>query len=99
MSETDSVQRKPRLWLRILTVLIGVIAIAGTLGYIKYTQILEQIAMGSMEQPPTSVTVAEAMEQIDAAADPFKVVEADGTVIGAVDAPAAISVMIGRSTK
>jgi glycine betaine/proline transport system ATP-binding protein len=48
---------------------------------------------------PARMTVAEAMEQIDAAADPFKVVEADGTVIGAVDAPAAISVMIGRTAK
>ncbi len=48
---------------------------------------------------PARMTVAEAMEQIDAAADPFKVVETDGTVIGAVDAQTAISVMIGRSTK
>jgi glycine betaine/proline transport system ATP-binding protein len=45
------------------------------------------------------MTVAEAMEQIDAAAHPFKVVEADGTVIGAVDAQTAISVMIGRNAK
>ncbi|UWR10443.1 quaternary amine ABC transporter ATP-binding protein [Sulfitobacter mediterraneus] len=48
---------------------------------------------------PARMTVAEAMEQIDAAAHPFKVVEADGEVIGAVDAQTAISVMIGRSTK
>ena len=47
---------------------------------------------------PARMTVAEAMEQIDAAAHPFKVVEADGEVIGAVDAQTAISVMIGRST-
>ncbi|MBM1634569.1 betaine/proline/choline family ABC transporter ATP-binding protein [Sulfitobacter mediterraneus] len=48
---------------------------------------------------PARMTVAEAMEQIDAAAHPFKVVEADGTVIGAVDAQTAISVMIGRNAK
>jgi len=48
---------------------------------------------------PARMTVAEAMEQIDAAAHPFKVVEADGQVIGAVDAQTAIAVMIGRSTK
>lgn len=48
---------------------------------------------------PARMTVAEAMEQIDAAAHPFKVVEADGTVIGAVDAQTAISVMIGRNVK
>ena len=48
---------------------------------------------------PARMTVAEAMEQIDAAAHPFKVVEADGEVIGAVDAQTAISVMIGRNTK
>ncbi|MBM1558741.1 betaine/proline/choline family ABC transporter ATP-binding protein [Sulfitobacter mediterraneus] len=48
---------------------------------------------------PARMTVAEAMEQIDAAADPFKVVEASGEVIGAVDAQTAISVMIGRSAK
>ena len=46
---------------------------------------------------PARMTVAEAMEQIDAADHPFKVVEADGMVIGAVDAQTAISVMIGRS--
>lgn len=48
---------------------------------------------------PARMTVAEAMEQIDAAAHPFKVVEADGTVVGTVDAQSAISVMIGRSAK
>jgi glycine betaine/proline transport system ATP-binding protein len=48
---------------------------------------------------PARMTVAEAMEQIDAAAHPFKVIEADGTVIGAVDAQTAISVMIGRNAK
>jgi len=47
---------------------------------------------------PARMTVAEAMEQIDAAAHPFKVVEASGEVIGAVDTQTAISVMIGRST-
>ena len=55
-------QRKPRLWLRLLIVLLGVVAITGALAYTKYLQIQEQIAMGSMEPPPISVTVAEATD-------------------------------------
>ncbi len=43
-------------------VFLGVIAIAGTLGYTKFMQIQQQIAMGSLEPPPISVTVAEATD-------------------------------------
>lgn len=52
--------RKPRLWLRLLLVLLLISAIAGGLGYQKYLQIQQQIAMGSQTPPPISVTVATA---------------------------------------
>jgi len=52
--------RKPRLWLRLLLVLMLVAAIAGALGYQKYLQIQQQIAQGSHAPPPISVTVATA---------------------------------------
>ena len=59
MSE-QSTPRKPRLWLRILLVLLLAAAIAGSLGYYKYLQIQQQIALGSQAPPPISVTVATA---------------------------------------
>ncbi|MDJ0776410.1 MAG: efflux RND transporter periplasmic adaptor subunit [Gammaproteobacteria bacterium] len=37
-------------------------AVTGALAYAKYMQILDQIAMGSQEPPPISVTVAEAAD-------------------------------------
>ncbi|MBN9673886.1 quaternary amine ABC transporter ATP-binding protein [Roseibium aggregatum] len=43
-----------------------------------------------------SLTVDAAIEQIDGAAHPFKVVDEEGTAIGTIDARAAIDVMIGR---
>jgi len=52
--------RKPRLWLRLLLVVLLLAAIAGGLGYQKYLQIQQQIAQGSQAQPPISVTVATA---------------------------------------
>ena len=52
--------RKPRLWLRLLLVLLLVAAIVGALGYQKYLQIQQQIAQGSQTPPPISVTVATA---------------------------------------
>jgi membrane fusion protein (multidrug efflux system) len=52
--------RKPRLWLRLLLVLLLVAAIAGTLGYYKFLQIQVQIEQGSQLPPPISVTVASA---------------------------------------
>jgi membrane fusion protein (multidrug efflux system) len=52
--------RKPRLWLRLLLVLLLLAAIAGGLGYQKYLQIQQKIAQGSQVPPPISVTVATA---------------------------------------
>ena len=57
MSE-QTTTRKPRLWLRLLLVLILVAAMVGALGYQKYLQIQQQIAQGSQAPPPISVTVA-----------------------------------------
>jgi len=54
--------RKPRLWLRLLLIILLVAAIAGGLGYQKYLQIQQQIAKGSQIPPPISVTVATANE-------------------------------------
>ena len=62
MPDSNAVQRKPRLWLRLLLVLIGLGAITGSLAYVKFLQIQEQIAMGSQAPPPISVTVATAEE-------------------------------------
>ncbi len=50
--------RKPRLWLRLLLILLLVVAMSGVLGYKKFLQIQEQIAQGSQVPPPISVTVA-----------------------------------------
>lgn len=55
-----STTRKPRLWLRLLLVILLVAAIAGGLGYQKYLQIQQQIAQGSQVPPPISVTVSSA---------------------------------------
>jgi membrane fusion protein (multidrug efflux system) len=55
-----STTRKPRLWLRLLLIILLVAAIAGGLGYQKYLQIQQQIAQGSQVPPPISVTVATA---------------------------------------
>lgn len=52
--------RKPRLWLRLLVVVLLIAAIAGGLGYQKYLQIQRQIAQGSQTPPPISVTAAKA---------------------------------------
>ncbi len=41
---------------------MGVTAVTGALAYVKFLQIQEQIAMGSLEPPPISVTVAEAAD-------------------------------------
>ena len=53
-------QRKPRLWLRLLLIILLMAAIAGALGYQKYLQIQQQISQGSQAPPPISVTVATA---------------------------------------
>jgi membrane fusion protein (multidrug efflux system) len=52
--------RKPRLWLRLLLVIMLVAAMAGGLAFQKYLQIQQQIAQGSQAPPPISVTVATA---------------------------------------
>lgn len=58
MTNSEKPVRKPRLWLRILVVLVIGIAIAAGLGYKKYLQIGEMMAEGSIPPPPISVTVA-----------------------------------------
>ena len=58
MPDSNPAQRKPRLWLRLLLVLLGLAAITGSLGYVKFMQIQEQIAMGGQTPPPISVNVA-----------------------------------------
>ena len=59
MSE-QPLTRKPRLWLRLLLVIMLVAAMAGGLAFQKYLQIQQQIAEGSHAPPPISVTVAKA---------------------------------------
>ncbi len=60
MSDTPSIPRRPRLWLRLLLVLLLLAAIAGVLAFFKVQQIQAQIAQGSQQPPPISVTVARA---------------------------------------
>ena len=59
MSE-EQVERKPRLGLRILFILLVLVAISGVLGYIKINQIQELTAQGNQVPPPISVTAATA---------------------------------------
>lgn len=58
MTDTNTTAKKPRLFLRILVVLILVAAVAAGLGYKKYLQIGVLVAQGSVVPPPISVTVA-----------------------------------------
>jgi membrane fusion protein (multidrug efflux system) len=51
---------KPRLWLRLIVVILLLVTITGALAYKKTLQIQEQIAQGSQLPPPISVTVAQA---------------------------------------
>ncbi len=60
MSDTPTTSRRPRLWLRLLFVLLLLAATAGVLAFFKVQQIQAQIAQGSQEPPPISVTVARA---------------------------------------
>ena len=53
-------ERKPRLWLRIIFILLLLAAIASSLAYVKFLQFGELAAQGSVPPPPISVTVAEA---------------------------------------
>ena len=57
MSE-ETIQPKPRLWLRVLLVLVLILAIVGTLAFVKKGQIDELTAQASQTPPPISVTVA-----------------------------------------
>ncbi len=57
MSDRTST-RKPRLWLRLLLVILLLIIMSSALGYKKFLQIQDQIAQGSQVPPPISVTVA-----------------------------------------
>ena len=61
MPDSNPAQRKPRLWLRLLLVLLGLAAITGSLGYVKFMQIQEQIAIGGQTPPPISVNVSAAL--------------------------------------
>ncbi len=60
MSDTPTTSRRPRLWLRLLFVLLLLAATAGVLAFFKVQQIQAQIAQGSQEPPPISVTAARA---------------------------------------
>ncbi|TNF88538.1 MAG: efflux RND transporter periplasmic adaptor subunit [Gammaproteobacteria bacterium] len=60
VKDRSSTRARPRPWLRILSVLILLIALAGVLAYKKTLQIQQQIEQGSKPPPPISVTVAEA---------------------------------------
>ncbi len=63
MPSTENPSRKPRLFLRFFIIILLVAAIAGALGSIKFQQIQQQIAQGSVAPPPISVTVAEAKKE------------------------------------
>lgn len=52
---------KPRLWIRIIVVILLLLAIAAPLAYIKGQQFDELAVQGSQLPPPISVTVAEAV--------------------------------------
>lgn len=52
---------KPRLWIRIIVVILLLLAIAAPLAYIKCQQFDELAVQGSQLPPPISVTVAEAV--------------------------------------
>ena len=60
LTEQSSNAAKPRLWLRLIMVILLLVTITGALAYKKTLQIQEQIAQGSQLPPPISVTVAQA---------------------------------------
>ncbi len=60
MSQINTQPGKPRLWLRLIVVVAFIVVMAAGLGYVKFGQIQEQIAIGSQAPPPISVTAATA---------------------------------------
>ncbi|MCP4388669.1 MAG: efflux RND transporter periplasmic adaptor subunit [Gammaproteobacteria bacterium] len=60
VTDRSSEAPKPRLWLRIIAVIMLLIALAGVLAYKKNLQFQEMGAQGSQLPPPISVTVAAA---------------------------------------
>ena len=60
MSDSAPTSRKPRLWLRLIVIVLLLMVLSSALGYKKFLQIQDQIAEGSQAPPPISVTVAEA---------------------------------------
>lgn len=60
LTDRSSARKKPRLWLRILSILVLLVGLAGVLAYKKNLQLEEMAAQGSQQPPPISVTVAEA---------------------------------------
>lgn len=63
MNTAGKPQRKPSLFLRFFIITLLVVAIAGALGSVKFNQIQQQMAQGSVAPPPISVTVAEAKSE------------------------------------
>ncbi len=61
MSDQPERSPKPRLWIRIIVVILLLLAIAAPLAYIKGQQFDELAVQGSQLPPPISVTVAEAV--------------------------------------
>ncbi len=61
MTDTTDEPPRPRLWLRLLLILLLLTGLTVALGYVKYGQIQAQIAQGSQQPPPISVNVATAV--------------------------------------
>ena len=60
VTESTVKHRRPRLWLRLLVILCLLIGVAGALAWAKFQQIQQQIAAGSLPQPPISVNASAA---------------------------------------
>jgi len=61
VTDTTDEPPRPRLWLRLLLILLLLTGLTVALGYVKYGQIQAQIAQGSQQPPPISVNVATAV--------------------------------------
>ncbi|MEM7561709.1 MAG: efflux RND transporter periplasmic adaptor subunit [Pseudomonadota bacterium] len=60
MTNQEIPSKKPRLWLRLIFVVLLICAIFAAIAYVKYGQIQVLIEAGSQPEPPISVTVASA---------------------------------------